>query len=272
MLAAARACLLDALALALMTLHDADCAPLLGPPLPGMTMPGGARIPGSSLELDPVRAAFDLGLLMRWRDDTQFFTHESWGHPADALGALLALFDYRARRALHAGETAPLLRDLLQAAVAAAAIQSRLELPATLDNPCLRLRIAVALVAAANLGGSPAQLHAALDECLLDARAAPRAQRRWCVADAGSRGLWHALVALRRGALPFVPQPLTLRAPMGAAFRSPADGAALMGRLDEAIAAQFAPRQLARIRECLAEPQQLDMLRVSEFTARFVKN
>jgi 2-methylcitrate dehydratase PrpD len=254
-----------------------------------MTMAGGARIPGSSLELDPVRAAFDLGLLMRWRDDTQFFARASWGHPAEALGALLALFDYRARRALHAGHDAPLLRDLLQAALVAGAIQSRLELPAPLDNPCLRLRIAVALVAAASLGGNAAQLHAALEECLLDGAASPRAQRRWCVADAGSRGLWHALGAVRRGgaavggaaapvvapstaAAPFDATSLALRAAGAPEFVAPVDAAGLLGRLDAAVAAHFTPRQIARIRECLAEPQQLDTLRVSEFVARFVMN
>jgi 2-methylcitrate dehydratase PrpD len=239
-----------------------------------MTMAGGARIPGTSLELDPVQAAFSLGLLLRWRDDDRFFSGADWGHPRDSLGALLALFDYRARRALHAGAAPPTVRDLLLASISAAQIQSRLELPQALDNAGLRLRSACALVAAAALGGSAAQLHAVLGECLLDGAAPLVAQRRWIVADAGSRGLWQALVVLRRGESELATQrhSLALRSGGEAVHATVSDPISVMARLDAAIGAQFTPRQAARIAECLEQPQQLDAMRVSEFVARFVKN
>jgi 2-methylcitrate dehydratase len=273
-LEAARHHLLDGLACALETLHAGDCASLFGPSLPGMTMAGGARIPGTSLELDPVQAAFSLGLLLRWRGDTRFYPAAHWGHPRDCLGVLLAVFDYRARRALHAGATPPTVRDLLLASITAAQLQSRLELPAQAENVALRLRSACALVAGASLGASAPQLHAVLAECLLDGTAPPAAQRRWMVADAGSRGLWQALVVLRRGESELATQreAHALRAGDAAVHASVTDPAALQARLHAAVVAQFTPRQAARIAECLQEPQRLDTMRVSEFIARFVKN
>jgi 2-methylcitrate dehydratase PrpD len=293
----ARQQLLGGLACVLETLGDASCATLFGPPLPGMTMAGGARIPGTSLELDPTQAAFSLGLLLRWRaavDSAPDVAPDiapdaapgrNRGHPHDSLGALLALFDYRARRALHAGQTPPTVRDLLLAHSAATQIQMRLELPAALDNLGLRVRIATALIAAMSLGATAPQLHGVFAEVLLDGRAPDAAQRRWLVADAGSRGLWHALVVMRRGANELatqrqsfalgaatVPAPTTPPPTPPTTASAPTPAMSTLERLHAAVAAHFSPRQAARIHEGLADPAQLDALRVSEFIARFVKN
>jgi 2-methylcitrate dehydratase len=54
-------CLLDSLACALQALKYPACTKLLGPVVPGATMARGARVPGTSYELDPVQAAFNLG-------------------------------------------------------------------------------------------------------------------------------------------------------------------------------------------------------------------
>ena len=54
----ARDCLMDSLACALQALKYPACTKLLGPVVPGASMPGGARVPGTSYELDPVQAAF----------------------------------------------------------------------------------------------------------------------------------------------------------------------------------------------------------------------
>ncbi len=47
-------CLMDALACAFQALAFPACTRLLGPVVPGATMAGGARVPGTSCELDPV--------------------------------------------------------------------------------------------------------------------------------------------------------------------------------------------------------------------------
>ena len=53
----ARYCLMDTLACGFLALDYPACTKLLGPVVPGATLPGGARVPGTSYELDPVMAA-----------------------------------------------------------------------------------------------------------------------------------------------------------------------------------------------------------------------
>lgn len=46
-------CLLDSLGCGLLALNYSACTKLLGPVVPGATLPGGARLPGTDYELDP---------------------------------------------------------------------------------------------------------------------------------------------------------------------------------------------------------------------------
>src|SRR5215471_10215104 len=64
----ARYCLLDSLGCALLALNYPACTKLLGPIVPGTLVPHGSRVPGTNFELDPVKAAFDIGTLIRWLD------------------------------------------------------------------------------------------------------------------------------------------------------------------------------------------------------------
>src|SRR5829696_3948556 len=64
----ARNCLIDTLGCGLEALEYPACTKLLGPLVPGMTVPNGARVPGTDYILDPVQAAFNLGTLVRWLD------------------------------------------------------------------------------------------------------------------------------------------------------------------------------------------------------------
>src|SRR4051812_32969234 len=64
----ARLCLMDTLGCGLEALSYPACTKLLGPVVPGAAMAGGARVPGTSFELDPVRAAFNTGCMIRWLD------------------------------------------------------------------------------------------------------------------------------------------------------------------------------------------------------------
>ncbi len=61
-------------------------------------MPGGARVPGTSYELDPVKAAFNIGAMIRWLDFNDTWLAAEWGHPSDNLGGILAVADYLSRR------------------------------------------------------------------------------------------------------------------------------------------------------------------------------
>ena len=55
---------------------------------------GGARVPGTRYELDPVQAAFNIGAMIRWLDFNDTWLAAEWGHPSDNLGAILAVADY----------------------------------------------------------------------------------------------------------------------------------------------------------------------------------
>src|SRR5437762_5266790 len=93
----ARYCLMDSLACALQALAIPACRKLLGPVVPGAVMPGGARVPGTSFELDPVQAAFNIGTLIRWLDFNDTWLAAEWGHPSDNLGGILAVMDFICR-------------------------------------------------------------------------------------------------------------------------------------------------------------------------------
>ena len=57
----ARFCLIDTLGCGLEALEYPACTKLLGPIVPGTVVPNGARVPGTSFQLDPVQAAFNIG-------------------------------------------------------------------------------------------------------------------------------------------------------------------------------------------------------------------
>src|SRR4249920_689876 len=64
----ARLCLMDTLGCGLEALEYPACTKLLGPVVPGISIPRGARVPGTRFELDPVQAAFNIGAAIRWLD------------------------------------------------------------------------------------------------------------------------------------------------------------------------------------------------------------
>ena len=64
----ARNCLMDTLGCGLLSLRFPECTKLLGPQVEGTVVPQGARVPGTSYRLDPVKAAWDIGCIIRWLD------------------------------------------------------------------------------------------------------------------------------------------------------------------------------------------------------------
>jgi len=204
----ARFCLMDTLACGFQALRYPACSKLLGPVVPGAVMPGGARVPGTSFELDPVQAAFSIGAMIRWLDFNDTWLAAEWGHPSDNLGAILAIGDYQARKAVMEGKAPPTVRDILTGMIKAHEIQGILALENSfnrvgLDHVIL-VRVASTAVATTMLGGSRDQVVNAVSNAWVDGgalrtyRHAPNtgSRKSWAAGDATSRAVRHALIAL----------------------------------------------------------------------------
>jgi 2-methylcitrate dehydratase len=204
----ARYCLMDTLACGIQALRYPACTKLLGPVVPGAVMPGGARVPGTSFELDPVQAAFNIGAMVRWLDFNDTWLAAEWGHPSDNLGGILAVADYLARKSVMEGEKPLAVRDVLTAMIKAHEIQGVLAIEnsfnrAGLDHVIL-VRIASTAVVTAMLGGSREQITNAVSNAWIDGgalrtyRHAPNtgSRKSWAAGDATSRAVRHALIAL----------------------------------------------------------------------------
>jgi 2-methylcitrate dehydratase len=200
----ARYCLMDTLGCGMLALGFRACTKLLGPVVPGANLEGGARVPGTRHELDPVTAAFNIGTLVRWLDFNDTWLAAEWGHPSDNVGAILAVADYLARR-----RAAPLtMGHVLTAMIQAHEIQGVLALNHSFNrvglDHVLLVRIASTAVAARLLGCSRAQIVNAVSNAWLDGgalrayRHAPNtgSRKSWAAGDATSRGVRHALMAL----------------------------------------------------------------------------
>lgn len=120
----ARWCLMDSLGCGILALNYPQCRNMLGPVVPGAQLDGGCRVPGTPLELDPVKAAFDIGTQVRWLDFNDTWLAAEWGHPSDNLGAILAVADYQTR----IGGQPFTVRDILTAMIKAHEIQGVLAL------------------------------------------------------------------------------------------------------------------------------------------------
>src|SRR5581483_3508556 len=64
----ARYMLMDSLGCAMLAMKFPQCVEHLAPIVPGATLENGARVPGTSLQLDPAQAAFCIGTQIRWLD------------------------------------------------------------------------------------------------------------------------------------------------------------------------------------------------------------
>jgi len=204
----ARYCLMDTLACGFQALQYPACTKLLGPVVPGAAMAGGARVPGTSFELEPVQAAFNIGAMIRWLDFNDTWLAAEWGHPSDNLGGILAVADYLARRAVMEGKAPLRARDVLTAMIKAHEIQGVLALENSfnrvgLDHVIL-VRVASTAVVTSMLGGTSEQVVNAVSNAWIDGgalrtyRHAPNtgSRKSWAAGDATSRAVRHALMAL----------------------------------------------------------------------------
>ena len=200
---------MDTLGCGFQALRFPACTRLLGPVVPGAGMRSGARVPGTSFELDPVAAAFNIGAMIRWLDFNDTWLAAEWGHPSDNLGGILAVSDWLSRAAVLQ-RRAPLTgRSLLRAMIQAHEIQGVLALQNSFNrvglDHVLLVRVASTAVVAAMLGASRDQVINAVSNAWIDGgalrtyRHAPNtgSRKSWAAGDATSRAVWHALMAVR---------------------------------------------------------------------------
>jgi 2-methylcitrate dehydratase len=201
--------LLDSLACAMLAMKFEGCVQHLGPIVPGATLPGGATVPGTNFELDPVQAAFNIGTQIRWLDFNDTWLAAEWGHPSDNLGAILAVADWLSRKELRDGGQPLTVRDVLTAAIKAHEIQGGYALKNSfnrdgLDHVIL-VRLASTAVATRMLGGGKQEIINAVSHSWIDGgalrtyRHAPNAgpRKSWAAGDACRRAVTHALNAVK---------------------------------------------------------------------------
>ena len=200
-------CLLDTLGCGLEALEYPACTKLLGPIVPGTTVPNGARVPGTQFQLDPIQAAFNIGAMIRWLDFNDTWLAAEWGHPSDNLGGILATADWLSRQAI-ANARAPLtMREVLTGMIRAHEIQGVIALENSfnrvgLDHVVL-VKVASTAVVGQLLGLTRAELINAVSLAWVDGqslrtyRHAPNAGSRksWAAGDATSRAVRLALIA-----------------------------------------------------------------------------
>lgn len=207
----ARLCLMDTLGCGMLALRYPECAKLLGPVVPGTRVPMGARVPGTQFELDPIRAAFNIGTMIRWLDFNDTWLAAEWGHPSDNLGGILAVADYLSRRRARqrANKSPLLMRDVLTAMIKAHEIQGVLALEnsfnrAGLDHVVL-VKVATTAIVTQLLGGSKEDIANALSQAWVDGqslrtyRHAPNtgSRKSWAAGDATSRAVNLAMLTLK---------------------------------------------------------------------------
>ena len=205
----ARYMLLDSLACAAMAMDHPACVKHLGPLVPGADMKGGARVPYTSHELDPVQAAYNIGVQIRWLDFNDTWLAAEWGHPSDNLGAILAVADYLGRKSEAEGGKALTVKDVLGHAIKAHEIQGGYALKNSfnrvgLDHVIL-VRLASAAVTTQMLGGGKDEIITAVSHSWIDNgvlrtyRHAPNTgpRKSWAAGDACRRAVTHALNAVK---------------------------------------------------------------------------
>jgi 2-methylcitrate dehydratase len=204
----ARNCLIDTLGCGLLALRFPECTKHLGPLVPGTTVQNGARVPGTSHELDPVKAAWDIGAMIRWLDYNDTWLAAEWGHPSDNLGGILAVADYLSRCRVAEGKAALTMREVLTAMIKAHEIQGVLALENSfnrvgLDHVIL-VKVASSAVVTRLLGGSEEQVIDALSQAFVDGQAlrtyrhSPNAGSRksWAAGDATSRAVRLGMITM----------------------------------------------------------------------------
>jgi len=203
----ARLCLMDTLGCGFEALTYPACTKLMGPIVPGTVVPNGAKVPGTSFQLDPVQAAFNIGCMIRWLDFNDTWLAAEWGHPSDNLGGILAMADWLSRTAVAAGKKPLTMRAVLEGMIKAHEIQGVIALENSfnrvgLDHVVL-VKVASTAVVASMLGLPRDEITNAVSNAWIDGQSLrtyrhfPNAGSRksWAAGDATSRAVRLALMA-----------------------------------------------------------------------------
>jgi 2-methylcitrate dehydratase len=203
----ARYCLMDTLGCGFLALNYPECTKMLGPVVPGTFVQNGARVPGTQHVLDPVQAAFNIGVMIRWLDFNDTWLAAEWGHPSDNLGGILAVADYVSRVQIANRKAPYSMLDVLHAMVKAHEIQGVLALKNSfnrvgLDHVVL-VKVASTAIVASLLGCNREEILNALSLAWVDGqslrtyRHAPNtgSRKSWAAGDATSRAVRLALIA-----------------------------------------------------------------------------
>ncbi|QHW00122.1 bifunctional 2-methylcitrate dehydratase/aconitate hydratase [Spirosoma endbachense] len=200
-------CLLDTLGCGFEALSYPACTKLLGPIVPGTIVPQGAKVPGTSFQLDPVQAAFNIGTLIRWLDFNDTWLAAEWGHPSDNLGGILAVADWLSRMAIANGKPPLAMKDVVDAMIRAHEIQGVIALENAFNrvglDHVLLVKLATTAVVGKLIGLSREELANAVSLAFVDGhslrtyRHSPNtgSRKSWAAGDATSRGVRLALIA-----------------------------------------------------------------------------
>ncbi len=205
----AKYCLVDSMGCAMLALTFPACTKLLGPWVSGSRVEMGARVPGTKYELDPIKAAFDIGTIIRWLDYNDTWLAKEWGHPSDNLGGILSVMDFVSRRPAEYAKSTFTVHDILTAMIKTYEIQGILALENSfnavgLDHVIL-VKVATCGVVTKLLGGDKNAVLNALSQAFVDGqslrtyRHAPNtgSRKSWAAGDATSRGVRLAMVTLQ---------------------------------------------------------------------------
>ena len=205
----ARLCLMDTLGCGFEALSYPACTKLMGPVVPGATMANGAKVPGTSFQLDPVMAAFNIGCMIRWLDFNDTWLAAEWGHPSDNLGGILAIADYLSRQAVAAGKKPLVMRDVLTGMIKAHEIQGVIALENSFNrvglDHVLLVKVASTAVVSSLMGLTREETINAVSNAWIDGqslrtyRHAPNtgSRKSWAAGDATSRAVRLALMAAK---------------------------------------------------------------------------
>ena len=197
----ARNCLMDTIGCGLLALRFPECTKHLGPLVEGTVVPNGARVPGTPHRLDPVKAAWDIGAIIRWLDYNDTWLAAEWGHPSDNLGGILAIADFISQENVAYGKAPLTMKQVLEAMIMAHEIQGVIAIENSfnrvgLDHVFL-VKLASTAVVAKLKGLDRERTMAAISQAIVDGQAlrtyrhAPNAGSRksWAAGDATSRAV-----------------------------------------------------------------------------------
>jgi 2-methylcitrate dehydratase len=176
-------------------------------------VPNGPKVYGTNYQLDPLKAAFNIGAMIRWLDFNDCWLAAEWGHPSDNLGAILAVADWisrtnRAGGSLGNGKVLK-IKDVLEGMIKAHELQGVMALDNSFNmvglDHVLLVKVASAAVVSKMLGLTEAQTRDAISQAWVDGqslrtyRHTPNTMSRksWAAGDACQKAVDNVLKVMR---------------------------------------------------------------------------